>query len=231
MTQSKTELRSVLKEIWKSKNPFHNKLWLSTRTIVTTSLVSVFRIPFGLLGALISKLGRLLSMFVVCSITTIVPIFLSSLRSDVLATIAVITGMWLWGSCVFFISLYVFDLRLPNHKSLQSIISRTAHSSSLWGKLTPILFCYFIIISCFAAWYTVLHTSSNVHFGQSNFSPNYPFLDFHYFGIITTMTVGYGDIYPKSDWARILVELQALHGILLLVISLTHAIGIHKKTE
>jgi hypothetical protein len=57
-----------------------------------------------------------------------------------------------------------------------------------------------------------------------------PVLDLLYFSIVTLATVGYGDIYPKTGVARMLVASEIIAGFSLLVLLLT-AFSLSAETE
>ncbi len=51
-----------------------------------------------------------------------------------------------------------------------------------------------------------------------------------YFAIVTLGTVGYGDVVPKSDFARLLVSLQILVDLALLALIVRVVVGAARKT-
>ena len=63
---------------------------------------------------------------------------------------------------------------------------------------------HFIIIFCFAFFYYILKGNDNFN-GLDETST---FIDALYFSFTTQSTVGYGDISPKSKFAKILVMIQ-----------------------
>ena len=65
---------------------------------------------------------------------------------------------------------------------------------------------------------------ASIHFGLSVSAPrayNHPLtlVDSFYFSAVTLATVGYGDIYPVSDMAKILCIAEIGSGIVVLVLS------------
>ena len=71
------------------------------------------------------------------------------------------------------------------------------------NKLTSHLIIHIFIILVFTIIYTFI--------GYHNFSNmNNQYIDFLYFSIVTSSTVGYGDITPKSITAKIFVCLHIL---------------------
>lgn len=66
--------------------------------------------------------------------------------------------------------------------------------------------CFVALIPVFALAYCAI--------GAENFSgASAGFVDFFYFSTVTVTTLGYGDISPKTDLARLLVSLEVLLGV------------------
>jgi voltage-gated potassium channel Kch len=52
-----------------------------------------------------------------------------------------------------------------------------------------------------------------------------------YFSFVTLTTLGYGDITPASDLARLLAMMEAMLGQLFLVIIVARLVGIHATQQ
>ena len=52
-----------------------------------------------------------------------------------------------------------------------------------------------------------------------------------YFSFVTLTTLGYGDVHPKSEAARILAMLEAVLGQLYLVILVARMVGMYTAQE
>ena len=71
------------------------------------------------------------------------------------------------------------------------------------SKIINLLYIYLIIITIFSIIY--------YYVGAHNFhNMKNSYLDSLYFSIITSSTVGYGDITPKTNTAKIIVILQII---------------------
>jgi voltage-gated potassium channel len=82
------------------------------------------------------------------------------------------------------------------------------------------LLFYMIIIIVFGCFYAILENFSAVsgtHFLVNGSPQQLAFKDAMYFAVVTLSTLGYGDIVPVSDQARLLVSIEIITGVLLLL--------------
>lgn len=70
---------------------------------------------------------------------------------------------------------------------------------------------YFALALIFAGWFWSIWKIFPDSF--NNVSSNASFLEFFYFSIVTIVTLGYGDITPKSELARVLVIIETVLGV------------------
>jgi len=77
----------------------------------------------------------------------------------------------------------------------------------IWRILLDVVASYFIAIACFSVLYVYV-----VRRDQEAFSEGLRLSNAIYFSVVTMTTTGYGDISPKSGWARFLVSIQILFG-------------------
>jgi hypothetical protein len=77
----------------------------------------------------------------------------------------------------------------------------------IWRILSDVIAAYSLAVFCFSVLYVYL-----VRRDQDAFSAVLKLGDALYFSIVTMTTTGYGDITPKSGWARFLVSVQILFG-------------------
>ena len=77
----------------------------------------------------------------------------------------------------------------------------------IWRILLDVLSAYSLAILCFSVLYVYV-----VRRNSGAFSEVLKLSNAIYFSILTMTTVGYGDISPKSGWARFLVSTQVLFG-------------------
>jgi hypothetical protein len=77
----------------------------------------------------------------------------------------------------------------------------------IWQILLDVIAAYSLAIFCFSVLYVYL-----VRRDEGAFSEALKLSSAIYFSIVTMTTTGYGDISPKSGWARSLVSVQILFG-------------------
>lgn len=103
---------------------------------------------------------------------------------------------WLYSKNSFLISLkplYLFYKDPRNEKRNPSYKERAVHT--IFGYLMYLLF------------FTNIYQL--ISLGKSNFSPeNLNFVDAWYFSVVTSATVGYGDIHPTSALSKLVVTIQ-----------------------
>ena len=81
------------------------------------------------------------------------------------------------------------------------------------GKLTRLIAIQIFIMISFGIFYYYIGTTNNNHFTmRQNMTP----LDALYLSIVTQTTVGYGDISPKSDLARVVSMIQMVLGYIVI---------------
>jgi hypothetical protein len=80
------------------------------------------------------------------------------------------------------------------------------------SRVLYLVFISYIYTAClFGFVYTILSDRYPVDF---TFDPPLKGIDSIYFSFTTLATVGYGDIHPKSDWAKFLVITEMLVGLI-----------------
>lgn len=87
--------------------------------------------------------------------------------------------------------------------------ARYLQRTPVWQILLDVTAAYGLAAFCFAVLY--------VHFGRQDanaFSADLDLGNALYFSIVTMTTTGYGDIAPKSGWAKSVVCVQILFGFL-----------------
>jgi hypothetical protein len=77
----------------------------------------------------------------------------------------------------------------------------------IWRILLDVITAYALAIFCFSVLYVYI-----VRRDEEAFSEVLKLSNAIYFSIVTMTTTGYGDISPKSGWARFLVSVQILFG-------------------
>ena len=77
----------------------------------------------------------------------------------------------------------------------------------VWRILLDVIAAYSLAILCFSVVYVYV-----VRRDEGAFSEVLKLSNAIYFSIVTMTTTGYGDISPKSGWARFLVSVQILFG-------------------
>ncbi len=85
------------------------------------------------------------------------------------------------------------------------------------------VFIYFIIGVAWSILYRVLSLMDSDAFNAST--------GFTYFSYVTLTTAGYGDIVPVSHFARVLANLEAIHGQMFLTIFIARLVGLYLVQE
>jgi|GEM_PF-6147974 len=95
--------------------------------------------------------------------------------------------------------------------------------TSLRYQLLIRLFTYFIsIIIIYTNIYCGLISINDKSFHNPDSGKGMSYLDFFYFSTTTFATVGYGDIYPKSSYAKSMVILEILNSLFILIILISN---------
>ena len=83
-------------------------------------------------------------------------------------------------------------------------------STPLWRILLDVTGGFLLAAFCFSVLYPYIARVQ----GPGAFSADLNLTEALYFSIVTMTTTGYGDISPKSGWAKFVVSLQILFGFL-----------------
>jgi voltage-gated potassium channel len=77
---------------------------------------------------------------------------------------------------------------------------------------------YALLVILFASLYSIIsHFSTGEHFRVGNAAKPISFSEAIHFSIVTISTVGYGDIVPASNIARVLTSIEVVCGVMLLL--------------
>lgn len=83
-------------------------------------------------------------------------------------------------------------------------------STPVWRILLDVTAAYLLAAFCFSVLYLYIVRLE----GPGAFSSDLNLGEALYFSIVTMTTTGYGDISPKSGWAKFVVSLQIIFGFL-----------------
>jgi hypothetical protein len=129
----------------------------------------------------------------------------------------------LWGYGAFFALCIIGPLL--SHSAItiiKGVVKSAKEIKNLIARVLSVFYAYMAVAIVFSALYRLLE-----HNNPKSFSASFgSWFDAIYFSFVTITTVGYGDIYPITMPARIMVILEVLLGLLLLVIMLATAISI-----
>lgn len=129
----------------------------------------------------------------------------------------------LWGYGAFF-ALCIIGPML-SHSAItiiKGLVKSAKEIKNLIARVLSVFYAYMAVAIVFSALYRLLE-----HNNPKSFSASFgSWFDAIYFSFVTITTLGYGDIYPVTVPARIMVVLEVLIGLLLLVIMLATAISI-----
>lgn len=108
--------------------------------------------------------------------------------------------------------------------AIVAILTRLAHHHAVTGATVAGAVCAYLLIgSLFALVFATLAVAQRTPFFGVGHDATY--LDFVYFSLVTLTTVGYGDLTPVSDAARMLAVTEALLGQLYLVTVVALVVG------
>ncbi|MDR0276509.1 MAG: potassium channel family protein [Paucimonas sp.] len=128
-----------------------------------------------------------------------------------------------WGYGAFFALCIIGPLL--SHSAItiiKGLLKSAREIKNLVARVLSVFYAYMAVAIIFSALYRLLE-----HNNPKSFSASFgSWFDAIYFSFVTITTVGYGDIYPVTMPARIMVILEVLLGLLLLVIMLATAISI-----
>ncbi|MBZ6459142.1 potassium channel family protein [Pseudomonas fluorescens group sp.] len=129
----------------------------------------------------------------------------------------------LWGYGAFFALCIIGPLL--SHSAItiiKGVVKSAQEIKNLMARVLSVFYAYMAVAIVFSALYRLLE-----HNNQKSFSASFgSWFDAIYFSFVTITTVGYGDIYPVTMPAKIMVVLEVLLGLLFLVIMLATAISI-----
>ncbi|MEZ4512750.1 MAG: potassium channel family protein [Chloroflexota bacterium] len=87
-----------------------------------------------------------------------------------------------------------------------------------------------VFVSAFGLLETVTFAQTGLHaFADSRVAADaiFPWQNFVYYSYVTLTTLGYGDILPVTLWARSLVSLEAMVGVLYITIIMARLVGLY----
>lgn len=91
---------------------------------------------------------------------------------------------------------------------------------------------YLFNVIAFAALYRLMDRYTPVpHFRVDGVAQDLTFTECLYFSVMTLSTVGYGDIAPASDSARLIVSLQVVFGAVLILIGVSEILNYSRSRE
>lgn len=91
-----------------------------------------------------------------------------------------------------------------------------------------------IFVSAFGLLETVTFAQTGLHaFADSSVAADaiFPWQNFVYYSYVTLTTLGYGDILPVTLWARSLVSLEAMVGVLYITIIMARLVGLYAAAD
>jgi voltage-gated potassium channel len=141
---------------------------------------------------------------------------LSRFSQDVANTNAAFLGaMGLIGLIVFSVSKNVATFLIDTGLLFEEFFARAAN---LVIPAFAFLTFYSLLVIVFAAIYCILsHYAGGQHFEVAHAHRTLSFGEALYFSVVTLSTVGYGDILPTSNIARVLASIQVVLGVILLL--------------
>ena len=191
--------------------------------------ISFAILPLKLFSAL-KKVTKLPAWILIPTLIILIPTILSCVKSDALAIVCTALAIWVWLAGTLFTFMLVFPVKLASvEHTAGSYVERFQGITSLARALTNVGVFLLIIVASYGAFYTLLNSRApGYHFHLASNS-NYPFTSFLYFSLITITTVGYGDIYPLSTFARLITSFEIVQGISLLAVILSYTIGVYNR--
>jgi voltage-gated potassium channel len=161
----------------------------------------------------------LIPVFAIGALSFLVPLWhLDSTDSDIVFLLAML-GI---STIVLFVSSDVSTFLLDTGLLFEKFFQRIRQ---LLIPAFAFFTFYSLLVIVFGAVYRILdHLSPTALFSVNGVLQKISFPEALYFSIVTLSTVGYGDILPASNLARILVAVQIVSGVLLLLFGFSEII-------
>lgn len=154
----------------------------------------------------------LIPVFAIGALTAAVP---NTPADQFVQQVALFASMLAIAAIVFAVSREVAVFLLDTGLLFEEFFRRVA---SLIVPAFAFLTCYSLLVILFASTYFVMdHFAVRPNFRIEGAARAITFTESLYFSLITLSTVGYGDISPTSNFARMLTGVEIVCGILLLL--------------
>jgi hypothetical protein len=218
--EKSTKFSTPIADLMRIKPIIISQIWLFIKIVSFIYMLPIAMLRMSLMLRWGSKISWQLpvSFYEIWQVLFLVLSYYYSYKKSSIAglTIAIVVGIT---SFYYIIS----ELERGEGGTLK-ILSRPLHKLNIRDLIEAGL----IIVISFAA---VFYSFSNLYPGT--FSSKLTILDSLYFSLMTVATVGYGDIYPISNLAKLLVMSEILFGLLyiLFVISVFLSIFIKRQSE
>lgn len=188
------------------------------------SVIRSGRLPYqGHLGRILSWLAP---VFGIGALTFLLP--QQSTPASV-QDLALLGAMAAISMIVLFVSRDVAIFLLDTGLLFEEFFERAA------GLVMPafaFLTFYSLLVILFASLYSIVdHASGGVHFRVEGVRKMISFPESLYFSVMTLSTVGYGDIVPASNLARVLTALEIVCGILLLLFGFNEIFSFARRRD
>jgi len=113
--------------------------------------------------------------------------------------------------CILTFGLYGTAFSFKKQQELREQLGFN-YKTKVDSSIRFVFYCFFLTIFFYANLYQFLfaYGGSGTHFNFANSTDNLNLINSLYFSTITSATVGYGDIYPKSEFSRLIVTSQII---------------------
>lgn len=188
------------------------------------SVISSGRLPYqGHLGRIVSWL---VPVFGIGALTFLMPPRNAPPGAQ---DLALLLGMGAISMIVVFVSRDIAMFLLETGLLFEEFFERAA------GLVVPafaFLTFYSLLVILFASFYSIIdHASGGAHFRIEGVVRTISFPESLYFSVTTLSTVGYGDIVPASNLARVLTAVEMVCGILLLLFGFNEIFSFARRRD
>ncbi len=140
----------------------------------------------------------------------------------------------IWAQLLAYGALILFQAVVIQVMLRFIFLSRRVTRDVLYAASAVYLLLGAVFVSAFGLLETVTFAQTGAHAfvdGQVAANAIFPWQNLVYYSYVTLTTLGYGDILPVTLWARSLVSLEAIIGVLYITIVMARLVGLYAASD